>query len=262
MGRDASQLRSLLIQSDPARIGLPPMPGTLPAVKRLVLLFAVAAVVASACGGTPDVADAAAGATAPTTAAPLASATAAATSSTTTTSSSTTTTTIGISEFGAPDVYGDDLPVLENADDPAIGLLAPEITGTDFTGNEVAIRHDGEAKAIVFLAHWCPHCQSELPLLAEWMASTGGVEGVSMIAVATGTNPTRPNYPPSAWFDDEAWTGPVIVDDENVTVLRAFGGPAFPFWTFLAPDGTVALRVAGRIDIETLESILEQLPTL
>jgi thiol-disulfide isomerase/thioredoxin len=243
------------------RLGLLPMTGTLPAMKRLALLVA-AAVAVSACGGTPaggaTVGDAA---TVPTSETPFASGTAAATTSTTATTTSTTTTTSPVSEFGTVAVTGDDLPVLETADDPAIGLLAPEITGTDFSGNEVSIAHDGEAKAIVFLAHWCPHCQSELPELTDFLAE-GGVEDVSIIAVATGTNPTRPNYPPSVWFAEENWTRPLIADDENLTVLRAFGGPAFPFWTFLAPDGTVALRVAGRIDMPTLQSILEQLPGL
>jgi thiol-disulfide isomerase/thioredoxin len=222
-------------------------------VKRLVLVVALLAI--AACGDASGVADT--GATTTTTAAQ-------ASESITTTSTATTTTTAApaIVEFGTVVADGEPLPVLGSGEDPALGLVAPEIVGSDFAGREVRIEHDGRAKAIVFLAHWCPHCQDELPELRDWLAESGGPGGVDVVAVATGTNPARPNFPPSEWFADEDWSAPVIVDDEDLTALRVFGGPAFPFWTFLADDGTVALRVAGRIDLPALESILSQLVDL
>ena len=32
---------------------------------------------------------------------------------------------------------------------------------------------DGKAKAIFFVAHWCPHCQAEIPRLSEWLKTHG-----------------------------------------------------------------------------------------
>ena len=46
------------------------------------------------------------------------------------------------------------------AEDPAVGMTIPTVTGTDFDGNDITITgDDGKAKVIVFVAHWCPHCQ-------------------------------------------------------------------------------------------------------
>ena len=39
----------------------------------------------------------------------------------------------------------------------------------------------------MFLAHWCPHCQAEVPRLVE-LAEQGAFDGVDVTAVATGTN--------------------------------------------------------------------------
>ena len=65
-----------------------------------------------------------------------------------------------------PTISGDPLPQFENPNsDPAVGLAAPEVSGTDFTGRATAIKADGRPKVVIFLAHWCPHCQAEVPLI-------------------------------------------------------------------------------------------------
>ena len=55
----------------------------------------------------------------------------------------------------------------------------------------------------MFLAHWCPHCQAEMPRLVA-LAKAGKLDGVDVTGVATGTNPGYPNYPPSAWLKKAA----------------------------------------------------------
>ncbi|MEN8234984.1 MAG: TlpA disulfide reductase family protein [Actinomycetota bacterium] len=162
------------------------------------------------------------------------------------------------SEYGEPEVSGQ-LPFMPPnvaVDESATGELAPTVIGEDFDGNEVRIENDGMAKAIVFLAHWCPHCQNEVPAVQSWLDSGGSVEGVDMYSVSTSMNSTRDNYPASKWLEREDWTVPVIVDDKANTALGAYGGNAFPYWVFLNSDGTVAIRMAGSIPIETLEQIM------
>ncbi len=167
-------------------------------------------------------------------------------------------------EYGEPTVTGEALPAMAPGQavvdgDPANGQVAPEVTGQDFDDSAVSIAHDGTPKAIVFLAHWCVHCQAEVPRVQEWLDSGGGVEGVELISVTTSANSGQPNWPPSSWLDREGWTSPNIRDDQGSSALRAYGGSSFPYWVFLNGDGTVALRVAGQTDIATLESIMTNL---
>jgi thiol-disulfide isomerase/thioredoxin len=161
---------------------------------------------------------------------------------------------------GSPQVDGS-LPPMgnSNVDQTATGQEAPTVTGTDFDGEEVTITNDGRPKAIVFLAHWCPHCQAEVPSVQRWLNDTGGVDGVDMYSVTTAIDPRRNNYPPQRWLEDEGWTVPIIRDNAASSVLTAHGNGGFPFWVFTNSDGTVALRIAGEIPINDLEAILQNL---
>ncbi len=162
-------------------------------------------------------------------------------------------------ETGSPELTGAALtpmPANVAVDSSATGETAPDVTGTDFDGNDVTMQNDGRAKAIVFLAHWCPHCQAEVPKVQDWLESTGGVDGVDMYSVATAMNSTRDNYPPSEWLEREGWTVPVIRDDADSSVYAAYGTGGFPYWVFTNSDGTVAVRVAGEVPIADLEQIL------
>ncbi len=165
-------------------------------------------------------------------------------------------------EYGEPVIEGTSLPAFPNAepvDFTAAGLIAPDVFGKNFEGTEVNMTNDGAAKAIVFLAHWCGHCQAEVPRVQEWLDNGGGVDGVDMYSVSTSINSGQPNYPPSAWLAGENWTVPVIVDDKDNSVLNAYGAGGFPYWVFLNADGTVAVRTAGELTILQLEEILDTL---
>ena len=163
----------------------------------------------------------------------------------------------GATESGEPLVTGEALPVLQdNATDPAIGLPIPEVVGADFAGNEVTISRDGRSKVIVFLAHWCPHCQYEVPILRDFVEQGLVPEEVDLYSVTTGISATRENYPPSEWLEREGWNIPLIVDDTGNTVGEVFGLSAYPFWVIVGPDDTVLGRLAGRIEAENLPALL------
>ena len=165
------------------------------------------------------------------------------------------------SEFGEPQVGGQLTPAPPNArsDTDATGENAPIVIGADFDGNEVRIENDGRAKAIAFLAHWCPHCQNEVPAVQSWLDSGGGVDGVDLYSVATAVQSTGDNYPSSEWLEREGWTVPVIADDQQRSVYTAYGSGGFPFWVFVNSDGTVAVRMQGSIPIADLEQIMQAL---
>jgi cytochrome c biogenesis protein CcmG/thiol:disulfide interchange protein DsbE len=158
-----------------------------------------------------------------------------------------------------PVITGAALPDFQNPNgDPAVGLPAPEVAGTDFSGKPVTIAKDGRPKVIVFLTHWCPHCQAEAPLIQAWFGAGGVPAGVDLISVVTSIDPARPNYPPDAWLAREGWTVPVIVDPTN-SVAGAYGLSAFPYWVFVAPDGTVKARAVGGLPIANLQTIIGEL---
>jgi len=160
---------------------------------------------------------------------------------------------------GQPVITGAQLPDFQNpSGDPAVGLAAPVVTGTDFQGKTVTIKHDGRPKAILFIAHWCPHCQAEVPLIEAWVKAGGLPSGVDLISVPTSIDPTRPNYPPDAWLQREGWTVPVIVDPTN-TVAHAYGLTAFPYFVYVGADGKVKGREAGELPIDALQATLRGL---
>jgi len=166
-------------------------------------------------------------------------------------------------EYGEPTITGAHLPPFGDsptlAQDPAVGTMAPEVTGQDFDGNTVSIAADGTPKVVLFIAHWCPHCQAEVPRVQQWLNAGGGVDGVEIVSVTTSASSGADNWPPSEWLAREGWTSPNIRDDQASSVLEAYGGSSFPFWVFVNGDGTVAVRLAGEIEISTLEAGMNNL---
>jgi hypothetical protein len=73
--------------------------------------------------------------------------------------------------------------------------------------------------------------------------------------VATGIDPTAPNYPPDAWLAREHWQPPVIVDGDR-GVATAYGLTAFPYWVVVGADGTVVRRLTGELPPAQLDELV------
>ena len=156
-----------------------------------------------------------------------------------------------------PVVSGASLPEMPaSGADPAVGRPVPSISGTGLDGEIVQIGQEAGAQAIVIVAHWCPHCQAEIPMLTEWLASTRPPAGVGIVGVSTAIDAARPNYPPSAWLEREGWKQPTLVDDAGSTALAALGVTAFPAFVFVNADGTVSLRMTGEISTDAFAAAL------
>ncbi len=158
-------------------------------------------------------------------------------------------------------VSGASLPTYDaTTADPAVGQTIPTVDGAGRAGEQITIRpEDGRAKVLLFITHWCSHCQAEVPRIQEWLNGGGTTGDVDLYAISTAADPGRPNYPPDAWLDREGWTVPTVVDDARSSVGQAFGLSAFPYWVFVDADGSVALRVAGELSIADLEGIVSRL---
>lgn len=159
----------------------------------------------------------------------------------------------------AVSIQGEALPVLQQgAADTAQGLAMPEITGTDYAGNTLAITADGKPKLIVALAHWCPYCNAEVPTLNDWYAA-GLPEGLEVFVLSVYADPGRANFPPATWVEDVSLALPLIADDEARTLVHTLGIPAVPFWVAVLPDGRVAMRTTGQLDAAALDQLVAAL---
>jgi hypothetical protein len=157
-------------------------------------------------------------------------------------------------------VTGTSLPEIPaQGGDPAIGMMLPTIQGTDLEGASLTIGPATGAQAIVILAHWCPHCQNEVPRLVDWLANNPPPDGVSVVGLSSLIDPARANYPPSDWLAREGWEQPTLNDDALSAAYRALGSLSTPGFVFVSADGTISGRSTGEMDVETFGQILDEL---
>ena len=165
-----------------------------------------------------------------------------------------------LQEFSEVTVTGDVLPAFDESanPDPAVGMLAPVLSGKGFTGNVVTTASSGTPTLLVFLAHWCPHCQREVPLLVEWEKSGKMPANIDVLAVATGTDSANPNYPPSEWLARENFpaTWPVMADSADKVGGNAFGLAGYPYFVLVGGDGKVLVRMSGEVPMDELTAII------
>lgn len=150
-------------------------------------------------------------------------------------------------------------PYAGTAQDPGIGLAMPEVFSTDFSGLPASIERDGIPKMVLFLAHWCPACQREVPAVQAWIDDNGVPAGVDFVSVATSIDEIRPNYPPDAWLRREGWTQRVVVDSATSSIANAYGLNAFPYYVLVDGSGAVVRRISGGVAAEAVGAMLEAL---
>lgn len=169
---------------------------------------------------------------------------------------------VGDGEELAPvTVVGDALPPLpggvqvsDSSNDSAVGQLAPTVTGTDFSGESVEIGPGGNAKMVMFLAHWCPHCQREMPVVVDLIDAGKLPPGIDVYAVSTAVDLSRGN-PPSGWFSAEEWAAFVVRDDAENSAFSAYGGAGFPYVVYLDSENRVLTRTAGEFGPDAIEDL-------
>lgn len=161
-----------------------------------------------------------------------------------------------VAEVWPVTVEGTPLVSKPDGADPAVGAPAPLLSGFGFDGTPVAVNPCAGPVMLVFLAHWCPHCNREIPELLAWRDAGGVPEGLQVIAVATAVAPDRDNYPPSEWIPKMNWDWPVIADSEDNEAAIAFGVSGFPFSVIIGTDGTVLGRSSGELGRAGIEEFV------
>jgi len=160
-------------------------------------------------------------------------------------------------EFSASlDTTGDALVPFENpSGDPAVGVTAPMIVGQQFDGTDITIGGPTDGPTmLVFLAHWCPHCNDEIPEIVELRDAESLPDALNIIGISTAAVPDRDNFPPSQWILDKDWTWPVLADTEAADAFQTYGGTGFPYTVMLDSDGSVIARKSGN---ESADQILD-----
>jgi thiol-disulfide isomerase/thioredoxin len=148
-------------------------------------------------------------------------------------------------------------------EDTAVGRPAPKLEGETASGDPVTIDPAEGPMVIAFLAHWCPHCQAEVPRLVELAGGSDEIEGVPFAAVLTATDPALDNFPPGAWLEREDWPAPAMVDTEpedgSIPVaFSAYGVAGYPFLVAIDADGNVAARSSGELGEDGLRAFFRQ----
>jgi len=154
----------------------------------------------------------------------------------------------------APPLFDTSLAV-----DPAVGMAAPTITASYFDNTEVTIDlADGQPRVVMFMAHWCPHCQDEVSSLVERFATEGIRSDVELLPISTNVDEGAPNYSPSQWLLGEGWSVPVLRDSANNDLAAGFGLSGFPFFVVVDEEGEIVTRRSGAVPRAQWNSFLDQ----
>jgi thiol-disulfide isomerase/thioredoxin len=166
----------------------------------------------------------------------------------------------GVKETRPVAVSGTPLPEYQSGQSPdaAVGTVAPELRGASFDGTPVNVTNDGKGKVVIFVAHWCPHCQKEVPLISEYLASNQPPAGVDLYAVSTSANADAPNYPPSTWLAREKWPIRTLADNANGDAASAYGLTSFPYFVVTDASGKVVTRATGEISMDEFAALMQQ----
>lgn len=161
-------------------------------------------------------------------------------------------------------VTGDPLPAYssETTPDTAIGMSAPVLDGLNFNSQPVKVDAADGAYMLVFLAHWCPHCNAEVPRLLDWKNSGAVPADLRVFGVATAVSETSVNFPPAEWFSNKGWAWPVIVDESKGdgaagTAAQAYGATGWPYFVIVGADGKVKNRTSGEVEVKELQKIVD-----
>lgn len=158
-----------------------------------------------------------------------------------------------IAEVQPVTVAGESLAKVDSfTNDPAIGKDAPGLSGYNFQGDPVKLDWSAGPTMVVFLAHWCGHCNAEVPILIQWKNSGQMPANLKVVGITTAVSPSQANYPPSRWLPGFGWPWPILADSAANEAATAFGVGSYPYFVIVGTDGKVKLRNSGQVPANQL----------
>ena len=145
-----------------------------------------------------------------------------------------------------------------STEDAAVGQQAPALQGANFAGNAVSIApgSNGSPTMLVFLAHWCPHCNREVPRLVQWYEEGSVPQGLRVVGIATASRNDQAYWPPSEWITNLKWPFEVMADSETGQAAAAYGVDGFPFIAIMNGQGKVVARHSGELELADLKKFV------
>lgn len=168
------------------------------------------------------------------------------------------TTTILVDQTADVTVTGVALPEYGQPDG-GVGLTPPVLSGVSFDGSPVTIDPADGAQVVLFVTHWCSHCQNEIPVVVDWIEAGGLPDGVKLTVVSTAVSSGQPNYPPSEWLARENVTTPILLDDAAGNAAGSYGLTFFPYIVTIGASGKVVTRVTGELPASALDTLVANL---
>ncbi|MEO6867137.1 MAG: TlpA disulfide reductase family protein [Gaiellales bacterium] len=158
-------------------------------------------------------------------------------------------------------IDGDDLPTWGGSgEDSAIGDPVATISGTSMENEQLTLAPEkGTAYVYAVMAHWCPHCNNEVPKIVDFVNDKNLPDGVEIVGVSTSAQKGQPNFPPATWLAREKWEFPTIIDDEVGTAAAALGTSSFPNLVFVDADGKVAQRYNGEMPTDEFNDAIKKI---
>jgi thiol-disulfide isomerase/thioredoxin len=151
-------------------------------------------------------------------------------------------------------------PLGDGANDAAVGQQAPALQGATFSGSAMSITPGGDSNStmLVFLAHWCPHCNREVPRLVEWHDKGLVPKNLRVIGIATASRNDQAYWPPSEWITNLKWPFEVMADSETGQAAAAYGVDGFPFIAIMNSSGKVVARHSGELELDQLTDFVNK----
>ena len=141
----------------------------------------------------------------------------------------------------------------------AANIIIPDIEGISISGEPFKIQNDGRKKIILFLAHWCPHCQVEGEVFESWIKTRGVPEDFDIYSIATANNPSQEKYPPETWLKEGNWEFPTIIDTDSDNIAKIFGVTSFPYWVLVDSENKILTRLTGTFKEEDIDVIVSKM---
>jgi len=90
----------------------------------------------------------------------------------------------------------------------------------------------------------------------SWLDAWGLPDDVDMYSFTVLSDRLRPNWPSQTWLEDAGWTVPVIMDDEQQSVVFAYGMRGTPFYVVLDGDNSNLGRISGEVGVAGLDQMV------
>lgn len=179
--------------------------------------------------------------------------------SATTTTVPSTDGSVAAAEYQPVTVTGDALaPLGDSGTDASGGASGPVLKGFTHEGAPIEVASEkGAPTMLVFLAHWCPHCNREIPRLNDWKKRGLVPDNLRVVGITTASRNDQANWPPSEWIKSMDWTFEVMADSDKQQASAAYGVDGFPFMVILDAQGKVAKRFSGEVEVADLVSIID-----